>query len=97
MRCVPGVPIPLLRSDSESDRLHMNDCAKVSRFVAYDFSSHLPTLQQRWQPPKVVGYMATDPIVTGGSFGVLVHDLTPYSSARDTKGSGSQALLSYQV
>ena len=37
--------------------------------------------------------MATDPIVTGGSFGVLVHDLTPYSSARDTKGSGSQALL----
>ena len=37
--------------------------------------------------------MATDPFVTGGSSGVLVHDLTPYSSAQDAKDLDSQALL----
>ena len=37
--------------------------------------------------------MATDPFVTGGSSGVLVHDLTPYSSAQDANDLDSQALL----
>ena len=41
----------------------------------------LPTLQRRWQPPKSVGATASISYATGGSSGLLVHDLTPCRSA----------------
>ena len=41
----------------------------------------LPTLQRRWQHPKSVGATASISYATGGSSGLLVHDLTPCRSA----------------
>ena len=42
----------------------------------------LPTLQRRWQPPKSVGARSSISYATGGSSGLLVHDLTPCSRTR---------------
>ena len=84
------------RSDS---RTHCRSkIARKTCVLQFVFSAPpLPTLQRRWQHPKSVGATASISYATGGSSGLLVHDLTPCRSASHAKGSGCRAPLPGQA